>query len=160
MKYSANILVVVVLLFVTFHDACLGSSTKLPPEQRKVLDNSSRFGMIHTALKLPASVVALCVDENGRLAEPGAKWQPTDYITDSSLPGQRLIWAATDGEYYVVHYERGGYARSFHIMVVVLGDGQQRVRTVWRSVGNKLKDYNAFVAALRGGELDDQTEYH
>jgi len=70
-----------------------------------------------------------------------------------------LIWAVTDGDYYVVHYERGGYAHSFHVLVVKLKDGDSKPVFVWRGVGESLKDYAAFLDALQSGKLDDRLDY-
>jgi hypothetical protein len=58
-----------------------------------------------------------------------------------------------------VHYERGGIDHSFHILVAKLttNDGKQKV--AWHAVGHQLKDYTAFLDALRTGELDDRLDY-
>ena len=148
------------LLVVAVQGVCFADSIKLLPEQRKVLGDASRFHMVRTAAGLPGAIVALCADWNGRFAEPGATWEATDYIRDETLPGKRLIWVAIAGEYYVVHYERGGFTHSFHILVATLGIGERKPNIVWRSIGGPFKDYAAFVSALRNGELDDGSDYH
>jgi|SRR5215831_17161887 len=84
--------------------------TKLSAEDRKALQDSSRFHQVHSTSDLPPAIVTLCTGDDGKLAEPGEKWNATDSIIDPTLPGKRLIWAAVGGEYYVVHYERGGIA--------------------------------------------------
>jgi hypothetical protein len=94
----------------------------------------------------------LCAD-NGRLAEPGQKWNATDAIIDPTLPGKRLIWAAVGGEYYVVHYERGGIAHTFHVLVAKLTQNDAKPKVVLRAVGGPLKDYAAFLVALRSGKF-------
>src|SRR5690348_9612548 len=101
------------LVLVALQRHCLADVTKLPTEHRKVLEDSSRFHEVPATTNLPPSIVALCTDDAGRLAEPGQKWEATDVISDPSLPRKRLIWAAVAGEYYVVHYERGGRGHSF-----------------------------------------------
>ena len=78
---------------------------------------------------------------------------------DPTLPGKRLIWAAAGDEYYVVHYERGGIAHSFHVLVATLTKGDVKPKAVWRAVGGRLKDYAAFLEALRSGKLDDRLGY-
>ena len=83
----------------------------------------------------------------------------TDVVTDPNLPGKRLIWAAAGGEYYVVHYERGGIAHTFHILVAKLTKNDTKPNAVWRAVGGPLKDYAAFVDALQSGKLDDRLDY-
>jgi hypothetical protein len=96
---------------------------------------------------------------DGKLAEPGQNWNATDVITDPTLPGKRLIWAAIGEEYYVVHYERGGIAHSFHILVAKLPKNDAKPTVVWRAVGHQLKDDAAFLDALRNGKLDDRLNY-
>jgi hypothetical protein len=97
------------LLFVVLfgQNALFADVTELRPEDRRILQDKSRFHEIHSTTNLPAQVVSFCADENGRMADPGKKWEVSDFITDATLPRRRLIWAATDGEYYVVHYESG-----------------------------------------------------
>ena len=147
------------LLFaVAIQSWCCGDVTKLPAEDRRALQNSSRFHEVHSTGHLPSAIVALCADD-GRLAEPGQKWNATDAFTDPTLPGKRLIWAAVDGEYYVVHYERGGIAHTFHVLVATLTKNNAKPKVIWRGVGGPLKDYAAFLIALRNGKLDDRLDY-
>src|SRR6516162_677942 len=114
------------LLTLAIENVCLAEVTKLPAEDRKVLEDSSRFREIRATTNLPPAIVALCADFNGRLAEPGQKWEATDVISDRPLPRKRLIWAAVADEYYVVHYERGGIGHSFHFLVATLAKGEQK----------------------------------
>jgi hypothetical protein len=130
--------------------------TKLPAEDRKVLQDSSRFHEIHSTRDLPSAIVALC---GGKLADSGQKWNATDAIIDPTLPGKRLIWAALGGDYYVVHYERGGIAHTFHVMVATLNKGQAQAKVVWSAVGGPFKDYATFLDALRSDKLDDRMDY-
>ena len=148
------------LLALANQNLSLAEVTKLAAEYRRVLENSSRFREIHAIAELPPALVALCADENGRLAEPNQRWAPTDVVNEqSSLPRKRLIWAAASGEYYVVHYERGGIAHSFHILVATIAKSGGRPTIVWRAVGNRLEDYSDFMSALRSGKLDDRLDY-
>ncbi len=136
------------------HTLCLAAVKNLSPEYRKVLQNSSRFRELHASTNLPPAVLALCVDENGRLADPGQKWEVTDVISDRSLPRKRLIWAATDGEYFVVHYEAGGIAHSFHMLLAKTK--RAGAIAVWRAAGfQKLGNFKAFLGALEADKLDD-----
>jgi len=138
---------------------CFADFTKLSAEHRKALQDPARFHDVRATTNLPPAVVALCADDSGRLAEPGQKWEATDFITDASLPRKRLIWAATDGKHYVVHYERGGRGHSFHVLVTVFKNGDTKPRDIWRGVGDRLKDYAAFLEALQSGKLDDRLDY-
>ncbi len=147
------------LATVAIQGLCYADVTKLSAEHRAALQDSSRFREIRATANLPPAVVALCADDSGRLAEPGQKWEPTDFITDSTLPRKRLIWAAAGGEYYVVHYERGGRGHSFHVLVATLKRGDTKSQVVWRGVGDPIKDFRAFLDALNGDKLDDRLDY-
>jgi hypothetical protein len=147
------------ILAMVLQSLCIADITKLPTDQRKVLENSSRFRKVRSTTNLPPSIVTLCEDDTGKLAEPGQNWHATDLIGEAPLPRKRLIWAAVGGEYYVVHYERGGRGHSFHIMVATLAKGEQKSKVIWRGIGNQLKDYKAFLDALRSGNLDDRLDY-
>ena len=116
------------LLFaVTIQSLCWGDVTKLSTQDRKALESASRFHEIHSTSDLPRAVLALCDGGgDGKLAEPGQKWNATDAIIDPTLPGKRLIWAAVGGDYYVVHYERGGIAHTFHVLVATLANNDAK----------------------------------
>jgi hypothetical protein len=148
------------LAIMAIQSICLADVTKLPAADQKVLRDISRFHEIHSVTNLPPIIFALCVDGKGRLAEPGQNWEATDVITDDKLPTKRLIWAFTDGDYYVVHYERGGYAHSFHVLVAKLKVGDSKPSFIWRGVGfEQLKDFKAFLDAVANNSLDDKLDY-
>jgi hypothetical protein len=147
------------LLAFVIGGLCCGDVTKLPAEDRKVLQDSSRLHEIHSTKDLPPAIVALCADDKGRLADPGQNWNPTDAVTDPTLPWKRLIWAAVNGDYYVVHYERGGIDHSFHVLVAKLPKNDAKPTVVWQALAKQLKDYAAFLDALRNGKLDDRLNY-
>jgi hypothetical protein len=149
------------LLFVAaIQSLCWADVTRFPAEDRKVLQDSARFHEIHSTSALPSAILVLCDGGgDGKLAEPGQKWNATCVITDPTLPGKRLIWAAVGGDYYVVHYERGGIDHSFHILVAKLTKVDAKPNVVWRAVGAPLKDYATFLDALRTGKLHDSLDY-
>lgn len=151
---------VYMLFVVAIQSLCCADVTELPAEDRKLLLDASRFQEVNATTKLPSAILALCDGGgDGKLAEPGQNWNATDVITDPTLPGKRLIWAAIGGEYCVVHYERGGIAHSFHILVAKVTKNDSKPTMVWRAVGHQLKDYQAFLEALRTGKLDDRLNY-
>jgi len=148
------------LLFaVAIQGFCSADVTKLPIEDRRMLQNLSRFHEVHSTHDLPSAIVKLCA-EDGHIADPGQNWNATCVITDPTVPGKRLIWAAAGGEYYVVHYERGGIAHTCHILVAKLMKADAKPKVVWTAVGGPLKDYAAFLDALRSGKLDDRLDWY
>ena len=149
------------LLFaVAVQSLCSADVTKLPLEDRKALLDTARFHEVHATSDLPSAILALC-DGGGddKLAEAGQKWNATDVISDPTLPGKRFIWGAIGGEYFVVHYERGGIAHTFHILVAKLTNDGAKPKLLWRAVGGPFKNYAAFLDALRSGKLDDRLDY-
>jgi len=147
------------LITAAIQSVCFADVTKLSSEDRKLLQDAARFHEVHSAKNLPPKVVALCVDDHGKFADPGQNWNATDAVTDPTLPWKRLIWAAVGGDYYVVHYERGGIAHSFHILIAKFANGEAKPKVIWQAVGRQLKDYPAFLDALHSGKLDDRLDY-
>ena len=70
------------------------------------------------------------------------------------------FWAAISGEYYVVHYERGGIAHTYHILIAKIANDNGKPKLIWRAVGGPFKDYAAFLNGLRNGKLDDRLDWH
>ena len=157
------------VLTIATQTFCYGDVTKfatanpsdggLSGDDRRAMQDSSRFHEVRFTSDLPPTIVALCAGDKARLADPGQKWQATDVIMEPNLPGKRLIWAEVGSDYYVVHYERGGIAHSFHILVAKLTKNDAQPKVVWRAVGGPLKDYAAFLDALRTGKLHDSLDY-
>jgi hypothetical protein len=147
------------LLTAAIQSLCYADVTKLPAEDRKALLDASRFHEVHSTKDLPSTIVVLCVDDKGKLADPGENWNATDAITDPTLPWKRLIWAAVGSDYYVVHYECGGIDHSFHVLVAKLPEDDAKPNVIWRALGGSLKDYAEFVSALRAQKLDDRLDY-
>jgi hypothetical protein len=143
------------LLAAIFQSVCCADVTRLAPEHRRALQDSPRFHEVHSSRDLPPAIITIC-DEDGNLAHPGQNWNATDSITDPSLPATRLIWGAIGGEYYIVHYERGGIAHTYHMLVATLVNNDAKPNVVWRAVGGPFKNYAAFLDALRSGKLDDR----
>jgi hypothetical protein len=149
------------LLFAAaIQSLCYGDVTKLAAKDREALQDASRFREIHFTSDLPPAILELCDGGgDGKLAEPGQNWNATDAIIDPTLPGKRLIWAAGGGDYYVVHYERGGIAHTFHVLVAKLAKADAKPKTLWRAMGGPFKDYAAFLNGVRSGKLDDCLDY-
>ena len=137
---------------------CVADVTKLSAPDRKILQDTTRFREVHSTRDVPPGVVALCTGEGHEMADPGQKWNATDSIIDPTLPGKRLIWAGLGDGYYVIHYERGGIAHSYHILVARLTNDAAKPKLLWSAMGGPFDNYAGFVAALRTGNLDDRLD--
>jgi hypothetical protein len=52
------------------------------------------------------------------IAEPGAEFQGTGGAANRQLPTRRLVAAGCSADFHcLVHYERGGIARTWHVML-------------------------------------------
>ena len=127
-------------------------------DDRQVLQDASGFKEISAKAKLPPAVVALCTDKTGKLAEPGKRWN-SGCVINPDLASNRLIWAATNDDYYVVHYEWGGFVGSAHVLIVRFNGDAAGTKVVWRGSGWWLKNYEDFLDALQTRRLEDEREY-
>ncbi len=127
----------------------LAEETKLPPEARKALQQTARFHAITKVADLPAGVRALVDEDPKNIANPGEDWQVTDVVDPGKpLPGKHLAWAATDGDYTIVHYETGGIAHLFHTLVAKGGQKGGKAEEVWKNMGLRSTDLPSFLEAL------------
>jgi hypothetical protein len=63
------------------------------------------------------------------------------------------------GDYYVVRYERGGIAHTYHVLVAKLHKGKAKPKIVWSAIDGPFNDYAAFLEASRSEKLDDRLAY-
>jgi len=75
-----------------------------------------RFAIVTSIRGLPLGVreelQTLFGSQSLDIAEPGAEFQATDDIVNPSLPIRRLVAAGCSADHCLVHYERGGIART------------------------------------------------
>jgi hypothetical protein len=151
------------VVFASLSTTALAQVTKLAAADREKLLKAADAPLVLTMHEIPPEVVKACAAASSgggfELADAGKPFQVTDVITDEKLPGKRLDWAARIPGYMVVHYEIGGVAHAYHVMVVAL-DPDKKAHVVWAALTKPLKSYPEFRAALIAGELDDQFPYH
>ena len=131
----------------------LGSLTLLlsacqPRAVADLLARSPEAAQVTARDDLPADLLAQCQDDNGRLADPGAPWLAGNVIWNASLPRHRLLWAVTVGRYHVVHFERGGFAHTYRVLVAT-GGGGGRMNVALRADTGRFEHYAQFAQALR-----------
>lgn len=141
--------------------ACVVSSrggvTRLEPSDRAVLEQAKNVEMVYSTGAIPSAVKTACAtvisDHRFRLADPGKPFNVTDVGWDDRIPSRRLLWAAHLPDYFLVHYESGGIAHGFHVILVRVTGSSARV--IWRAAASEYKDYSAFVRALKQNKPDD-----
>lgn len=139
----------------------------LSAEAQEVLQRGIKFSAVDSVKKLPPSVVALCADSRGKLADIGGAWEATDMIGDENLPRRRLIWAVVDGtDYlvqhdtdYIVHFEFGGIGHGYMFLIARV-DAKGNATALWEGLGRSWegprKNEVADVAALARAIADKQ----
>ena len=131
----------------------------LPLEVREQLFQSASSAKIVRSTKdIPATVMQACTSiayqGDFRMANPGEKFEATDFILDDTLPQRRLIWVARVPHYYLLHYEHGGIGLHQHVVVVSYSDPKS-AKVIWSGFSQPLKDYQEFLEALKADKLYD-----
>lgn len=117
--------------------------TIFPNEHDRTASNKVLAGHFETVTRMAQlpEVIQWRYRENGGgrfvMADPGERFEATDYITDESTPRMRLIFAGGSGDSFFVHYEAGGFAHTYHVDVYELPSG----KPLWRSyAGGKARN--------------------
>jgi hypothetical protein len=94
------------------------SGSALPETLRAHL-KSERFDVVTSIRGLPLGVreelQKLFGSQTLDIADPGAPFQVSDAVSNPKLPTRRLVAAGCSTDHCLVHYERGGPARTFRI---------------------------------------------
>jgi hypothetical protein len=95
-----------------------GASQARPPEGALARE---QYQVVTSPAALPGDLQSALArhlrQERLHVAAADEPFASTDVVTDSSLPGRRLIAAAVGKTYAVVHYEQGGIAHTRHVVV-------------------------------------------
>jgi hypothetical protein len=132
---------------------------KLSAPDRQHLLTAKEVTLLRTMREIPAEVVEACKGLGGygefKFADPGQPFQATDVITEKNLLGRRLIWAVRFPGYVVIHYESGGIAHSFHVVVVAV-DSSRKAHVLWETDTRPgtSNSFAEFQAALAAGKVD------
>jgi hypothetical protein len=129
-------------------------------EKAHILD-SSHTEVTNTDV-MPASVRQAFAEITGEpsfaLANPGQKYQATDFVDVRELPRRRLVFAGVRGDDWFVHYEVGGIGH-FYCVLLLKVDPQNRRQFVWGGVGThgarNLDQLRRMVAA---GDFSDEMQ--
>ena len=106
-----------------------------PAEKEHILDGS--FTDVTKTEAMPDPVrqaFATITAESFSLADPGQKFQVTDEGVYQGLPRRRLIFAGVQGDEWFVHYERGGLAHGYFVLLFKV-DPHKQLQFVWGGAG-------------------------
>jgi hypothetical protein len=131
------ILSVVALSFFSIGLSAQQFHTRLSPAEREhILDGP--FTDVTKTEAMPATVrqafATITAEPSFALADPGQKFQGTDDGRNRGLPRRRLIFAGVQGDEWFVHYERGGLAHGYCVLVFKV-DPHNQLQFVWGGAG-------------------------
>jgi|ERR1700723_1597254 len=118
----------------------LGESPRVefPPDGISQLEREhfldADFTVITKVKTLPDPVLRLFTEKGGSrllMADPGDKFEATDFISDSSAPRMRLIFGGFLGEKCFVHYEQGGRGHMY-VLALFTVTSSRAVKPLWR----------------------------
>lgn len=125
----------------------------LSDENRRIIGEADEFKTVERVSDLPKPVAALCADHHGKLADVGESWRVGCIISDPPLPSKRLIWACRKDDVFLIHYESGGYAHSYHMMLVLGAKGE--AKELWHAASMGAVRKKDIRQAIRSNALSD-----
>jgi hypothetical protein len=114
--------------------------------------------MVAATALIPKEVSQFCADLNGRLAAPGEHWNATD-VMFPGLATRRLIWVSRSEQFFVAHYEQGGFFDSAHIAIARVRSDGSGYELVWRADGPRLRDHRDFMRALKANAFHPEPPF-
>jgi hypothetical protein len=120
-----------------------------------------QFKLVSKTAGIPANVkdafAKITRQPSFAMANPGEKFQATDFVIDRTLPWRRLVFAgAQDGKWFV-HYERGGRGHSYYVTTFKLSphtDANFEWGCSVVGVAKTLEELRTMVAACRLAKAD------
>lgn len=146
--------------------ACAGQAqdVALPgplPDALREHVKAERFAPVTAVAALPAGVkegLAQLFGETLQMAEPGARFQATDVLGPEKLPFRRLIAAGCSADHCLVHYEKGGFAHLYYVVVFQGANGGAKDASfAWGgATGGGLANVDAVKDAIVTGKVVGQ----
>jgi hypothetical protein len=127
------------------------STSTLDDTVRQFLDGD--FTVIKNVESLPRPILRAYTEVGGSrpvLANPGKRFEATDFIVDNSLPRKRLIFAGASGSRCFIHYEQGGLGLSFRVAFFEL-TSSNTMRPLWLGYCGPANDIADLRSQLRAG---------
>ncbi|MFZ0480201.1 MAG: hypothetical protein WAL71_13745 [Terriglobales bacterium] len=156
-KRSVALHSIVMLLLLALASAQEFHGQLSTAEKQHILDGP--FTVRSKTEDMPASVrqafAKITSESSFSLANPGQKFQLTDVNPDRKLPLRRLVLAASQGGEWVIHYERGGLAHSYCVLIFSV-DSRNSLKFIWGGAGfhpaESLEELRKMIAS---GQLAD-----
>lgn len=172
MQFARNLLLVATVFIpaIGYPAALHPSISQANKENQIVLSPSEREhvfdGEYKTVLnvdQLPQQVkiafAALAKQAEFEMANPGDDFQLTDVITQKGLLRRRLIFAEISPHKCIVHYEQGGRAHTYYVVVFSI-DAAQAARFVWGgAMWPAAKNLTQLRSAIKSGIIKDDLPY-
>jgi hypothetical protein len=161
---QARVAVIAALVLEVAAVPAAAQTQHLDAATRSAILSGSYRTVAHVA-DIPAAVMAAAAAARGpglagyplEMADPGQPFQATDVIVDKRLPGRRLIAAYGSAGAWILHYEAGGVAHTYHVAFFSLHG--KTAAFVWQaSVPRTLGGIDALQGLVRSdkpGALDD-----
>lgn len=161
MRIRSSHLVIVATILVGCQSPPPATVTQFPmpsTEQQNILRDVSHWHETHSINNLPSEILRLCAPGGHGMANPGERYNSSD-LTSPSLPNERLIWFAVNGNYYLVHYETGGF---FPQKACLLAEfTSQRTHILWQEYNSTpFADYKMFLDSLNGSSSPENSLHH
>jgi hypothetical protein len=94
------------------------------------------------------------------LADPEQKLQVTDEWVYRGLPRRRLIFAGVHGDEWFVHYERGGLATGYFVLLFKV-DPHNQLQFVWGGAGrHAARNLDQLRKMVVAGQFSDDQSYN
>ncbi len=140
--YASALLVLAAAIGVAHYERIskpLGEAPPIKFESTSAPDGAERqfldadFVIIKDVNAFPKPVLQAFTEVGGSrpvMANPGKKFEATDFIVDASLPRERLILAGISGDKFFVHYQTGGLGRWYALALFRLTSAAT-IRPIW-----------------------------
>jgi hypothetical protein len=152
---NPSVLRVILALLVILHAHSSPARAQLSNDgRRRIL--SEKYTILTRVSQIPEAVRrsfrAMTKTEGVLFAEPGEEFQVTDVIMNKDLPARRLIFAGEASGFCFIHYERGGIAHSYHLVVFRISKGEATFDSAARCDG-AFKDLIEMRRAIEANRL-------
>jgi hypothetical protein len=130
--------------------------------KQHILD--SPFTAITKTEEMPASVKQAFAKITGEssflLVNPGQTFRLTDDGVNRTLPRRRLVFAGSRGDQWFIHYELGGLAHSFCVLLFSV-DSKNGLQFIWGGYGlHPAKNLEELRKMVADGQFADDQHFY